>query len=132
MGNCLSKDQSQDVEDVITTAAEIAAKHVPNLTPKEEPTPKEPRTLISNRPNMDLKEEKLDPKKTTAMLEMGIEVIDIFQKVAKATEMVLPSPLGDVLEKVTGVLNVLKVSPFYKSMPTPKSNPLVCIENGRE
>jgi hypothetical protein len=112
MGNCLSKDQSQDVEDVLTTAAEIASKHVPNLAPKEGPTPKEPRTLISNRPNTNLKEEKLDPKKTKAMLEMGIEVIDLFQKVAKATELVLPSPLGDVLEKVTGVLNVLKVSPF--------------------
>jgi hypothetical protein len=64
---------------------------------------------------MDLKEETLDPKKTTAMLEMGIEVIDLFQKVAKATEMVLPRPLGDVLEKVTSVLNVLKVCSFYKS-----------------
>jgi len=117
---------------VLTTAAEIAWKHLPNLTHQSAPIPKESRTLISNRPNMDLKEEKLDPKKTKAMLEMGIEVIDLFQKVAKAAEMVLPSPLGDVLEKVTGVLNVLKVSPFYKSMPTPKPNPLVCIENGRE
>ena len=132
MGNCFSKDQAQDVEDVITTAAEMASKHVPDPTPKEAPAPKESKTLISNRPNMDLKEEKLDPKKTKAMLEMGVEVIDLFQKVAKATEMVLPSPLGDVLEKVTGVLNVLKVSPFYKSMASRKPNPLVCIENGRE
>jgi hypothetical protein len=132
MGNCLSKDQAQDVEEVLTTAAEIASKHVPNSAPKEAPAPKESKTLISNRPNMDLKEEKLDPKKTKAMLEMGIEVIDLFQKVAKATELVLPSPLGDVLEKVTGVLNVLKVRPFYKSMPTPEPNPPLCIENGRE
>jgi hypothetical protein len=132
MGNCLSKDQAHDVEDVLTTAAEMASKHVPNPTPEEVPAPKESKTLISNQPNMDLKEEKLDPKKTAAMLEMGIEVIDIFQKVAKATEMVLPGPLGEVLEKVTKVLNVLKVSLFYNSVPTPKLNPLVCIENGRE
>jgi hypothetical protein len=44
------------------------------------------------------------------MLDMGIQVIDLFQKVAEVTEIVLPSPLGDVLEKVTSVLNVLKVS----------------------
>jgi hypothetical protein len=59
---------------------------------------------------MELKDEMVDPKKAAAMLEMGIQVIDLFQKVAEAAEMVLPSPL-EVL-KVT--LFCANTSPLLK------------------
>jgi hypothetical protein len=113
MGNCLSKDQAKDVEEVLATATEMASKHIPNPTSKEAPILKQTNNLLSDRPDMNLKAEKLDPKKTAAMLDMGIQVIDLFQKAANAAEVVLPSPLGDALEKVTSVLNVLKVCPFH-------------------
>jgi len=113
MGNCLSKDQAKDVEEVLQTATAVVKEHVPNATLKDAPAPKvESKGLLSDRRDMDLKPETVDPKKAAAMLDMGIQVIDLFQKAAKATEMVIPSPLGDILEKVTSVLNVLKVGIF--------------------
>ena len=93
-------------------AVDIVGKHIASPVSKEEPTHPNLKNLISNQPNMELKDEVVNLKKVAAMLKMGIHVIDLFQKVAKATEMVLPSPLGDVLEKVTEVLQVLKVSSF--------------------
>ncbi|KIM22150.1 hypothetical protein M408DRAFT_28960 [Serendipita vermifera MAFF 305830] len=110
MGNCLSKDQAEGAEEVLTATAKVVLSHVPDSGAKGEavPPPRESKTILSGRPDMDFKQEGYDSDKAIAAINMGIEVIDLFQKVAKVTEMVLPSPLGDVLEKVTSVLGVLK------------------------
>ena len=109
MGNCLSKDKVENGEEILKTATQLVIDHTGNTEEKPTATPREPKNLLSDRPDMDLKKEDYDSEKAVAALDMGIEVIDLFQKVAKVTEMVLPSPLGDVLEKVTSVLGVLKV-----------------------
>lgn len=109
MGNCISKDQAKDAEEVITTVAGLAGDQLKLPTSEQKPTPTPERTnLLSQQSNKEFKDEVVDPQRTAAMLQMGITIIDLFEKTAKATEMVLPSPLGDVLEKVTGVLKVLK------------------------
>jgi hypothetical protein len=113
MGNCFSKDPGHPVEVVSTTAGETETKTKSNS--KEKTVANGTKGLLSGRQGANLKEETIDPERAAAMLGMGIQVIDLFQKVAKATEMVLPSPLGDVLEKVTSVLEVLKVCSFDSS-----------------
>jgi len=113
MGNCLSKDPGHPVEDPpATTPATGQEKAAANGKPdsKANSTSNAPGKLLSARQDTNLEEEPVDPEKAAAMLDMGIQVIDLFQKAAAATEMVLPSPLGDVLEKVTSVLERLKVS----------------------
>ncbi|KIM23448.1 hypothetical protein M408DRAFT_27896, partial [Serendipita vermifera MAFF 305830] len=108
MGNCVSKDQAEDAEEILKTTVKAVASQVVKEDPQEPQTTPKSNNLLSGRPDMDLKEEGYDPEKAKAALDMSIEVIDLFQKAAKVTEMVLPSPLGDVLEKVTSVLGVLK------------------------
>ena len=113
MGNCFSKVNGESGEERVSVAPTTLTTSTTavKLNTKETTIPPVPKVLISGRPNMNnLKEEKVDPEKAAVMLGMGIQVIDLFQKVAAATEMVLPSPLGDILEKVTSVLGVLKVS----------------------
>ncbi|KIM23456.1 hypothetical protein M408DRAFT_263466 [Serendipita vermifera MAFF 305830] len=108
MGNCISKDHGKDADEVLTTVVKVAASQVVNSNPKQAPAPLKSNILASERPDMNIKDEVYDPEKTAAALEMGIQVVDLFQKAAKVTEMVIPSPLGEVLEKVTKVLGVLK------------------------
>ena len=113
MGNCLSKDPGHPVEEPSgTTAAAGQDKAVTDgkSNTKGKTTSKGPNKILSERQVAEIKEDTINPEKAAAMLDMGIQVIDLFQKAAKATEMVIPSPLGDLLEKVTSVLEVLKVS----------------------
>jgi hypothetical protein len=109
MGNCFSKDPGHPVEEPVSTTP-VVTDTKGKSNSKEASASNGTKGLLSDRQGMNLKEEMVDPEKAAAMLDMGIQVIDLFQKVAEATEMVLPSPMGDVLEKVTNVLKVLKVS----------------------
>ena len=62
--------------------------------------------------SIHFKENTVDPAKQIAGYELAIHVIDIFQSVAESTELVLPTPVGMLLEKLTKVLGVLKVRSF--------------------
>jgi hypothetical protein len=126
MGNCFSKDPGHPLEEPVSTTP--AVTDTKGKSDSKEKSANGTKKLLSDRQDMDLKEETVDPEKAAAMLEMGIQVIDLFQKAADATKIVLPSPLGDVLEKVTSVLKVLKVSSF-DSYCICSETPL---ENGRE
>lgn len=83
---------------------------------KEKQVDPSPETVISARTDVQFKTDTIDPAKKIAMCEMGIQVIDLFQQAAKVTEVVLPSTVSELLEKLTGVLGVLKVSSSTDSM----------------
>jgi hypothetical protein len=68
--------------------------------------------LLSSRPGDRLKPEKMDSETKLAMLELGIQAMDLCQKVVAITDLALPNLLGDILDKVTDVLSILKVSPL--------------------
>ncbi|KIM23447.1 hypothetical protein M408DRAFT_320998 [Serendipita vermifera MAFF 305830] len=109
MGNCLSKDQATDAEAIGKKTIQAVVSRVVKEDPKEAPeAPKSTNILASERPDMNLKEEEFDPAKAKAVLDMGIQVIDLFEKTANVAGMVFPSPVGDILKKVTSVLGVLK------------------------
>jgi hypothetical protein len=79
------------------------------LLPQDVQNPIEPETLLSSRKEYHLKQENVDPARKVALYEMGIQAVDLFQQVARVTELVPPIPVGDLLEKLTGVLGILKV-----------------------
>ena len=114
MGNCFSKDHGESGEERVSTvpAASTTATTAAKPNGKEKVAPLKPKTLASGRTDItNLKDEQIDTEKAAALFDMSLTVIDYFQKAADVTEMVLPSPLGSALEKITNVLGVLKVRP---------------------
>jgi hypothetical protein len=89
-------------------SAEMAQGQNPQATPTTVPD-----TLLVRTENIDFKEDTVSPARKIAGYELAISVIDIFQQVMEWTETVLPSPVGMILEKVTKVLEVLKVCSFH-------------------
>jgi hypothetical protein len=79
------------------------------VLPQDVQNPAQPETLLSLRNEYHMKQENSDPARKIVLYEMGIQALDLFQQVAKVTELVLPSPVGHLLEKVTGILGILKV-----------------------
>jgi hypothetical protein len=79
------------------------------ILPQDVQNHTQPETLLSLRNECHTKQENSDPVPKIVLYEMGIQVLDLFQQVAKVTELVLPSPVGNILEKVTGILGILKV-----------------------
>jgi hypothetical protein len=69
----------------------------------------EPETLLSSRKKLHLRRESFDSARKIALYEKGIQAVDLFQQVAKITELVLPCPVGEILGKLTGILGILKV-----------------------
>jgi len=124
MGNCLSKDKLEGGDEPAIDVANVGSKKKPAATesngasakkdtPQDSAVVSSSKNLLSDRKNLDVKDEVVNTEKTAAALDMGLQIIDWFQKAAKATEVVIPSPLGDVLEKVTSVLEILKVSTCF-------------------
>ena len=112
MGNCFSKNNGETEEERVSSVPVAATTPTTTVKPNgnAEATPPALKILISGRTDINnLKEERIDMEKSAAFFDMSLTVIDYFQKAADVTEMVLPSPLGDVLKKVTSVLGVLKV-----------------------
>lgn len=74
--------------------------------------PTAPDTLLVETESVNFKENTVDPARKIAGYGLAIKVIDIFQSVAESTGLVLPNPVGMLLEQLTKVLEVLKVRSF--------------------
>lgn len=85
--------------------------------------PPAPDTLLVKTESIHFKENTVDPARKIAGYELAIKVIDIFQSVAESTELVLPNPVGMLLEQLTKVLEVLKVRSF--AMPDDDSTNMI-------
>jgi hypothetical protein len=68
-----------------------------------------PATLISPGTDITFEEEAISSARKVDMYEKAIQVINIFEKVVNLAEIVLPSGVGDTLEMLVNVLEVLKV-----------------------
>jgi hypothetical protein len=71
-----------------------------------------PDTLLMKIESIHFKENAVDSAREIAGCELAIAVIDIFQPAVERTELVLPTPVGILLEQLTKALGVLKVRCF--------------------
>jgi hypothetical protein len=71
--------------------------------------PTAPDNLLVKTENIHFKENTVDPARKVAGYKLAIAVIDIFQPVAECTDLVLPTPVGMLLEQLSKALGVLKV-----------------------
>jgi hypothetical protein len=81
--------------------------------------PTAPDTLLVKTESIHFKENTVDPARKIAGYKLAIAVIDIFQPVVECTDIVLPNPVGMLLEQLSKALGVLKVGSVTVNTVTP-------------
>jgi hypothetical protein len=76
----------------------------------------EAKNLLSTRVEMKKKPELVTSRSKSTMLDLGIQVIDSFQKVTDLIGLTVPDYLGPVLETISGVLQRLKVGALLNNI----------------
>jgi hypothetical protein len=80
----------------------------PHVTTDDMQPPTHTDSFLIDRLNIDRHEDPKDQKKLEA-LEICIQVLDAFNKLADVIGLVMPDALGFALENITGILEKLKV-----------------------
>jgi hypothetical protein len=90
-----------------TTPEPTAAIHATEQQHRRTDTPSAGK--LTSKQTEALPEATVTNNKKVLFLELGIGAIDLLSEVSDIAGLVLPNPVGAVLEKVTAVLDTLKV-----------------------
>ena len=110
LGGLFSRTKTPSTRPTTPTPQPIVAIHTTEQQPlMDEVTDTRSAGKLTSKQAETLPEATPTNEKKIIFLELGIGAIDLLSEVSDIANLVLPTPVGAVLAKVTAVLDTLKV-----------------------
>ena len=116
LGGLFSRNKSPSTRPTTPTPTSLTPDPIGAInTTEQQQHPRDEATDPPSTGKLTSKQAKTPPEATATntkkvlFLELGIGAIDLLSEVSDVAGLVLPNPVGAVLEKVTAVLGTLKV-----------------------